>query len=172
LKRACIVILFVLLSPAALAQGGQNITCTASNITLSFGAFDVLAGTTLDAAGSFTVTCVSSAAQNRNVTYTARLAVTPARQMAPPAGADRLTYEVYVDSSRTQPWGDGTGGTFTITNTFLVPRKSSASDAPRNFYARITPGGQDVSAASPPPPPTTYSQTLNVTVTCTPSPPC
>ena len=111
MKRACIAILFALFAPAALAQGGQNITCTASNITLSFGAFDVLAGTTLDAAGSFTVNCVSSASQDRNVTYTAQLAVTPARQMAPPAGADRLTYEVYVDSSRTQPWGDGTGGT-------------------------------------------------------------
>lgn len=151
------------------------VTCTASNTTINYGPYDVLAGTTLDGAGSYTVTCVRTGPggpPNRVITYTARLATTPARQMAPPAGADRVTYQVFRDAARTQTWGDGTGGTFTITGSLTVPRNSSRTSAAINYYGRITPGGQDVSAASPGPPPTTYAQTITVTVSCTPSPPC
>ena len=144
-----------------------QVTCTASNTTIDFGAYDVLAGTTLDATGSFAVTCVSTNNGNAQVTYTAKLATSPAQQMAPPSGADRLAYVVYVDAARTQPWGDGTAGTFAITGSITVSGNSTLTDTPKNYYGRITPGGQDVSAASPGPPPTTYSQTLTVTVTCT-----
>jgi spore coat protein U-like protein len=170
--RFALLIAAGILLAAPLAARAQAITCTASNTTVNFGAYDVISGATLDSAGSFTVTCVT--AQNgptRNVTYSVGLAGSPARQLAPPAGADRLTYEVYVDASRTQPWGDGTGGTFVISGTLGVPgaqKGGTATSAPHNYYARITPGGQDVSAASPGPPPTTYQQTLTVTTTCTP----
>jgi spore coat protein U-like protein len=161
---------FALVTAAALGQ--NNVTCTAANITLDFGSFDVLGGAVLDGAGSFTVTCVNSAGGARTVVYSAALATAPARQMAPPSGPDRLSYNVFVDASRLQPWGDGTVGTFTIAGTLTIPGKSSLTSAPHNYFARITPGGQDVSAASPGPPPTTYTQTLIVTVSCTPSPPC
>lgn len=167
--RLLIAVAFALVAPAALGQ--NNVTCTAANITLDFGSFDVLGGAVLDGAGSFTVTCVNSAGASRTVIYSAALAM-PARQMAPPSGADRLSYGVFVDASRVQPWGDGTVGTFTIVGTLTIPGKSSLTSAPHNYFARITPGGQDVSAASPGPPPTSYTQTLTVTVSCTPSPPC
>ena len=167
--RLLIAVAFALVAPAALGQ--NNVTCTAANITLDFGSFDVLGGAVLDGAGSFTVTCVNSAGASRTVIYSAALAM-PARQMAPPSGADRLSYGVFVDASRVQPWGDGTVGTFTIVGTLTIPGKSSLTSAPHNYFARITPGGQDVSAASPGPPPTIYTQTLTVTVSCTPSPPC
>lgn len=168
--RLLLAFLFALVAPAALGQ--NNVTCTAANITLDFGSFDVLGGAVLDGAGSFTVTCVNSAGGARTVVYSAALAMAPARQMAPPSGPDRLSYGVFVDASRLQPWGDGTVGTFTIGGTLTIPGKSSLTSAPHNYFARITPGGQDVSAASPGPPPTSYTQTLIVTVSCTPSPPC
>lgn len=160
----------VLLAPAALAQ--NNVTCTAANITLNFGSFDVLGGAVVDGAGSFTVTCDNTGKGARTVAYTASLATSPVRQMAPPSGADRLSYSVFVDAARLQPWGDGTGGTFTIAGTLTIPGHGSLTSAPHNYFARITPGGQDVSAAAPGPPPTIYAQTLAVTVSCTPSPPC
>ena len=145
------------------------LTCTAGNVTLNYGSYDVLAGTVLDAAGSITVTCTKAASDgNGNVTYTVALTPLPPNLLAPPTGTDRLSHQLYLDSARTaQPWGDGTGGTFVITSTFSVPKKATTSDVPQNFYARISPGGQDVSAASPGPPPTTYSQTFTVTVRCT-----
>ncbi len=173
-KTAFPLILAPLLLAAPLAAHAQ-ITCAASNITLNFGSYDVLSSTPANGAGSFQVTCTSVGllVPQTTVTYRVALASSPARRLAPPAGADRLIYEVYTDASRTQPWGDGTGGTSVIQGSVTVPLSflfipGTVTDAPRNFYARITPGGQDVSAASPGPPPTIYQQTLPVTTTCTP----
>ena len=170
MRFALILAAFVLAAP--LAARAQIMTCTASNTTVNFGAYDVVSGAPLDGVGSFTVTCVRTTnGSRRDVTYSVLLAGSPARELAPPAGADRLTYNMYVDASRTQPWGDGTGGTFVISGTLSVPgaqQGGTATSAPHNYYGRVAPGGQDVSAASPGPPPTTYQQTLTVTTTCTP----
>jgi len=146
-----------------------SLTCSAANVTLNYGPYDVLAGTALDAAGTITVTCTRDQVgpKSESVSYDVALTPLTPRQLAPPSGTDRLSQQFYVDSARTQPWGDGTGGTFLISGTFSVPKGSTTSDVPINFYASITPGGQDVSAASPGPPPTTYTQTFTVTVTCT-----
>lgn len=151
-------------SPAVAA-----LTCSAANVTLNYGAYNVLAGTALNGAGTIRVRCTKTGATGAgNVTYHAALTPLTPRQLAPPSGTDRLSHQLYLDSARTaQPWGDGTGGTFVITSTYSVPANSTRSDVPKNFYAAITPGGQDVSAASPGPPPTTYTQTFTVTVTCT-----
>ena len=148
-----------------LAQG-KGVTCTASNTLINFGSYDVLAGAPLDGAGSFSVTCSQSGNRALAVVYSAKLATAPPRLLQPSIGADRLSYDVYVDAARTQRWGDGTGGTFVISGAISVPPHSSVTDAPKFYYGRISPAGQDVSAAP------SYAQTLTVTVTCTPSPPC
>lgn len=164
--------LLLTLACARALAAPEDVTCVPSAPTINFGAYDILAGATVNAAGSFTVTCTHNKNSRQTVTYTARLATTPARQLAPPSGADRVSYQLYVDSGRTQLWGDGTGSTFTITGTVTMNGSVSVTDVAKNFYGQISPGGQDVSAASPGPAPTTYSQTLTITVTCTPSPPC
>jgi hypothetical protein len=64
-------------APSALAA----ITCTASNTTVNFGPYDVLSGATLPASGSIVVTCVNANVRSTRVTYTARLAIAPTRQM-------------------------------------------------------------------------------------------
>ncbi len=175
LALAAIGAIILLAAPLRFAYAVQSITCTPAATTIAFGAYDVLSGLTVPAAGSFTVTCVSTGGGfGRTVTWTAKIPApgTTARQMKPPSGTDVVTYNVYTDSARTIIWGDGTGGTQTSTNTLFVPRNGSATSAAINYYGLITPGGQDVSAASPGPAPTTYSQGLTITVTCTPVPPC
>ena len=170
LRRAAILIACasaLVLSPVSPALAA--LSCSAANVTLNYGSYDVLAGTALNGAGTITVTCAKAANDaSGNVSYAVALTPLTPRQLAPPSGTDRLSHQLYLDSARTaQPWGDGTGGTFVITGTFSVPKKKTVSDVPKNFYATITPGGQDVSAASPGPPPTAYTQTFTVTVTCT-----
>lgn len=143
--------------------------CDAADVTLNYGPYDVLAGT-VDGAGTITVTCTKSdtgANQDGTVFYSVALTPLGPRRLAPPSGTDRLSHQLYTDSARTQPWGDGTGGTSVIKGSLSVPRNRTRSDGPINFYGRIAPAGQDVSAASPGPPPTTYTQTFTVTVTCT-----
>jgi spore coat protein U-like protein len=162
-RRQALILLAVLLAAPGVGRANhEDCTCTPASTTINFGAYDVLNGAPLDGAGSFSVNCRLDRSRNSStrVRYTARLATAPGRSLAPPAGADRLSYQVYVDSARTQPRGDGTGGTFTSDGSVTVPARSSATDSPRNYYGRISPGGQDVSTASP------YRQTLTVTVTC------
>ncbi|HSQ05622.1 MAG TPA: spore coat protein U domain-containing protein [Burkholderiales bacterium] len=174
-KRSLLALILALICAMTLSRhaSAASITCTASNTTINFGAYPVLSGTVLDGVGSFTVTCVNSFASTATVTYTAKLpASSTLRQLAPPSGTDRLSYALYVDSARTQAWGDGSGGTFTISGTVTVARNSSVTDTAKTFYGRISPGGQDVSAVSPGPSPTTYSQALTITVTCTGSGSC
>ncbi len=169
-RRRFIVLLFGGMLSAGAACGAvaaNNITCTASNATINFGPYPVLANTAVDGVGSFTVTCVSSGGAAGTILYTAALPpASTVRHLAPPSGTDRLSYALYVDSARTQIWGDGTSGTFTISGAVTVPRGGSVTDSAKTFYGRISPGGQDVSAVSPGPSPTTYSQALTITVTC------
>lgn len=172
--RSTILVTGILL---ALAGGqamaaAEDVTCTASAPTIAFGPYDILTGSTVNGASSFTVTCTHNKNTTITVTYIAKLATAPARQLAPPSGTDLVSYQLYVDSARTQPWGDGTASTFTITGSVTMKGAVSVTDAAKNFYGQVTPGGQDVSAASPGPTSTTYSQNLTITVTCTPSPPC
>jgi spore coat protein U-like protein len=154
---------------SSVSPADAALTCSAANVTLNYGSYDVLAGTALNGAGTITVSCTKTGPTGTgNVTYHAALTPLTPRQLAPPSGTDRLSHQLYLDSARSaQPWGDGTGGTFVITRTFRVLRRATTADVPQNFYAAVTPGGQDVSAAAPGPPPTTYSQTFTVTVTCT-----
>lgn len=172
LQRTIFSVLAAGLLGMAVPAAAQDITCTASSTTINFGPFDVLAALPLAGAGTLTVTCTNTNAPRRAVTYTASLAVAPARQMQPPSGSDRITYQIYLDATHTKPWGDGTAGTFTITGSLNPQRNRSATSAAIPYYGLITPGNQDVSAASPGPPPTTYSQTLTITVTCTGSANC
>ncbi len=170
LRRAAILIACVsalVLSPVSPALAA--LSCSAANVTLNYGSYDVLAGTALNGAGTVTVTCTKSGSTAAgNVSYSVALTPLTPRQLAPPSGTDSLSHQLYLDSARTaQPWGDGTGGTFVIVGTFSVGKNKTVSDVPKNFYATISPGGQDVSAASPGPPPTAYTQTFTVTVTCT-----
>lgn len=159
-RQALVVALGVLAAGASLAQG-EDCTCSPSSTLINFGRYDVLGGAPLDAAGNFSVTCRLDRGGGREtrVRYSAQLATGTPRQLAPLAGAERLTYEVYVDAARTQPWGDGTGGTFTIDGEVVVSGRSSVTDGPRYYYGRIAPGGQDVAAAI-------YGQHLTISVTC------
>lgn len=155
---------------ASVSPALARLDCDVANITLDYGPYDVLAGGVLDAAGTIAVTCTKSginANQDGTVFYSIALTPLSPRQLAPPSGTDRLSHQLYTDSARTQRWGDGTGGTSMINGSVFVPKDRTRTDGSMNFYGRITPAGQDVSAASPGPPPTTYKQTFTVTVTCT-----
>jgi spore coat protein U-like protein len=157
-----------LLAACPLAQAAPYI-CTPTSNTISFGSYNPLtASPDLDGTGSFVIACTDSGGNKNKTTtinYTVTLSSQALRQLAPPSGTDRLNYNLYVDTTRSNPWGNGTGGTSTITGSIAVPGRSTASTAPISYYGRIT-AAQDVSANSPGPAPTTYSQSLTMTVTC------
>ena len=56
-----------------------TLTCSAANVTLNYGSYNVLAGTVLNGAGTITVTCtkVAGGGQNTNGNVTYQAALTP-----------------------------------------------------------------------------------------------
>jgi spore coat protein U-like protein len=123
----------LLISPRPMAGGDQfprgllsaeskSQFCTIETRPLSFGTFDPLAGTTLDATGQILYTCGNGngngpstqesskairieMAQGSSNSFGTRAMVGP--------GADNLTYNIYLDATHRTVWGDGTGSTQT-----------------------------------------------------------
>ena len=103
--------------------------CTIDSSGLEFGIYDPLDPFPLDATGGITYTCSAH--------IVVAIAMTPGtsgsfeRTMA--GGADKLAYNLYLDSARTRMWGDGALGTSVYVD--LDPPKDSAIGVP--VYGRI-----------------------------------
>lgn len=119
--------------------------CSVSPQNLSFGLYDPFSSSTSDTVATITVTC--------DVVTPYEIALGPgagsysARTMA--AGPDTMAYNLYIDPQRTIVWGDGTGGSNTV----------SAVSAQGHFtvYARA-PARQNLR-------PGIYADVVSVTVT-------
>ncbi len=137
---------------AMLAASALEAQCTiAVTAGVAFGSYDVFTSTPTDTAGEVQATCTS---RYTNVTISmgkgGALTFQP-RQMA--SGAERLDYNLYLDASRTQIWGDGTGGT--VVYGPVAINRNQTRVVP--VYGRI-PATQDAAAGL-------YSDTVVATVT-------
>lgn len=129
--------------------------CSITASALDFGAAGVeLASRATDAVSSISVRCASG------VSYTVALdagtgsgATVTQRRMKRDGGAETLLYTMYLDSARTQIWGDGSSGTRTLTGT------GSGTEAANNHsvYGRLLP--------QTPPPYGQYRDTITATIT-------
>lgn len=72
--------------------------------------------------------------------------------LAPP----QLNYNLYADGAHTLIWGDGTGGTSTVSDSYTLPASSSTRDY--TVYGRIS-GAQSSAVAG------NYLDTVLITVT-------
>jgi spore coat protein U-like protein len=90
----------------------NNCTIVATNV--AFGTAGVLSSA-LSATGSLSVQCTNSDAYRIALDGGSAASVT-ARKMQR-SGGGAVSYQLYVDSAHTLPWGDGTGGTSVMTAT-------------------------------------------------------
>jgi len=113
--------------------------CTVSALGINFGVYDVFSNQPDDITGSITVSCAASTSYS--------IAISSGRFML--SGQNKLFYNLFVDSTRTGIWGDGTGGTSVV----------STTDSGRAFpvYGRIEPR-QNVAVGD-------YTDLVTVTVT-------
>lgn len=124
--------------------------CTISASNLSFGSYQPLVGTAVDATTSIDVNCTLDTAYNVGLDAGAGSGASVATRKLT-SGTDLLNYTLYRDSGRTNVWGNtvssdtsagtGTGSTQNLT-----------------VYGRIISGQSSVPSGS-------YSDTINVTVT-------
>jgi spore coat protein U-like protein len=91
---------------------GQS--CDIIVTSVGFGSYDSLVSSPLDTTGDINVTCDNgtsftiklNSGQNSGGSFHTRI-------MTAPSTNKKLKYNLYIDSTRIQVWGDGTGGTYT-----------------------------------------------------------
>ena len=142
-------------SPAETASVALRVTasvqanCRISVSDLSFGVYDPLltnAQSSLDATAALTVSCTRGTSASVLVDGGSSGAGAPSRQMT--SGAQKLSYQIYSDSSRSTVWSPGSRLGINI--------RSAGSPGRFEVYGRIPPG-QVVLAGS-------YSDRVTATV--------
>jgi len=112
--------LCAVLSPMpAGAGGGAN--CSLSSTPLVFGTYVPFSSSPSDFTATITVTCNASATVPAPIHGTVTLTGTTGpsdRRLT--SGAYRLRYQLYLDPARTSLWGDGSGGSGTVSISGVV----------------------------------------------------
>jgi spore coat protein U-like protein len=129
--------------------------CAISASSLDFGAFGVaLAERATDAVSTLSIRCTEGT--NYTVALDAGMgsgATVAERRMTRDGGSELLRYGLYRDSLRSQPWGDGSSGTSTVSGTGSGTQSTNS----HSVYGRLM--------AQPPPPDGKYRDTITATVT-------
>jgi len=138
LPRTAAVLAAIFLSRGVLAAPA----CTVRTTALAFGAYDTV--NSLSGATSITVRCARiNQGAGGTVAYTIALSAGPgsyaARHMA--GGANVLLYNLYTDLPHTLVWGDGSGGSVTVSGTFTTPPTTQTQ---RLTVYGLIPGNQNV----------------------------
>jgi len=108
------VVALLAASPAGPAWGQ---TCVVSSIGNLFGTYNPMAATAQTSTSTVSVTCRSAVATS--VLYTIQLSSGGSGNFGV-RGMSGLRYQLYLDASRTQIWGDGTGGTVTVSDGYVL----------------------------------------------------
>ncbi len=130
-------------------------SCTASASGVAFGTYDPFSATPTNSSGSVTVDCTLSIALSGSFDIalsTGSSGTYNARTMT--NGGANLSYNLYTSAAQTQVWGDGTGSSATVNQTFSALLTVSKTV---QVYGEI-PAGQNVPAG-------VYADTIMVTVT-------
>lgn len=131
--------------------------CTTSAASMSFGVYDPTSGTPNQTTGSVTVSCDLIGGISLLVSYTIALSSGSGAYLnrALLNGAATLNYNLYTSGSFSSIWGDGNGGTSTVSDGYLL----GLLGAVRNYtvYGRV-PALQNIPAG-------TYADSIIVTVT-------
>ena len=136
-----LLILLALLIGTLYASDAHAQACTISATSVNFGSYNVFNGSDTDSTGTLTYRCNGSA---HNITIGLTQGASASfnqRQMQ--KGSESLTYNLFVDASRTNIWGDGTSGT----SVYSIANPPNNTNVNLTVYGRVN-AGQDVSAGS------------------------
>ncbi len=152
-------LLGVILSLTSTPAAALGLNCSFCATGVAFGNYNPTSSSPTDATGNVHVFCtvlLISVASTINISLnpgTGNSGSFSPRKMS--SGANRLSYNLYKDTSHTTVWGDGTGGTSIWTNSNLLILVAG-TPIDHTIYGRI-PAGQYVAAGS-------YTDTITVTV--------
>jgi spore coat protein U-like protein len=98
----------------------RSAICAASSSGIAFGNYDTLAARARDTLGTVTVQCTGNVGEK--VTYSIALnrGVQGSLDRTMVSKVNQLHYMLFIDPARTQTWGNGTGGSSQITDSFYL----------------------------------------------------
>jgi spore coat protein U-like protein len=139
----------------AACNPGSACSCTVTTTGVNFGTYDPLSQVDDSSAGTIRVRCTLAVPLSGSFTVDLSTGTSGTySQRTLKKGSSSLTYNLFADSALSQVWGNGTGGSIRVSqsfsNLFVVDRTINA-------YGRI-PAGQNVPAGA-------YADTIVVTVT-------
>ena len=139
--------------PLALAVQPALAACNVLGSNLSFGPYDPLSSAGSAVSGTITVACDQSPAPTVTIMIgpSAGSGSMVPRRMQQVGGSDVLVYNLYVNAQNSVVWGDGSGGTGTVSNRVQKNRPWTAT-----IYGRV-PGSQDVAVGS-------YADAIGITI--------
>jgi spore coat protein U-like protein len=159
MRFSIVVVVAYLLAPIPAAQGAVTFTCTVSATGIAFGNYNPLSPGGDSAAGSWTVTCNAVGSGSATVAGTLTLSTGSSGSYAArtmKSGANILQYNIYLTPSYTQVIGDGSAGTYALSDSGTVTA-GQVYQVVGSMYGFLPPS-QDVAAGS-------YSDMIVVTVT-------
>lgn len=138
----------------ATAAGAAPI-CSVATVPVAFGAYSPLSGTARESVGSVGVSCsdVASATVGYSISLSPGTGTYTSRVLT--SGAHSLGYNLFVDSARTLVWGDGTGGSSSVGDSYTLAVSPTLRSYP--VYGRIPAGQSHARVGS-------YGDSVTVTV--------
>lgn len=140
-----VALIVLLLAVPSLANGAgavaSSAACMVAVTPLAFGTYDPLRHNTVASVGLLRYRCFGTHSRLIIGLTAGQFGSFRARSMV--RGRDAIKYNLYLDASGTQVWGDGTGGT----QTYIVNSPPSESDVSVPIYGRLF-GNQNGSAGN------------------------
>jgi len=105
------------------ACAAVTFSCTVSASALAFGIYPANSAAPVTATGTFTVTCTATGSGSATVSGTLSLSSGSSGQFATrtmQAGSNVLDYNIYVTPAYSQIFGDGTAGTYQLSESGTV----------------------------------------------------
>jgi spore coat protein U domain-containing protein, fimbrial subunit CupE1/2/3/6 len=152
----CLWLPFVPWQPASAAV---TFSCTVSASALAFGIYPANSAASVTTTGTFTVTCTATGTGSATVSGTLSLSTGSSGQFATRtmrAGTSVLDYNIYVTPAYSQIFGDGTAGTYELSESGTVTA-GQIYQVGGAMYG-LVPARQDVAPGS-------YVDTIVMTVT-------
>lgn len=124
----CVVVLSSLPAQAAA-------DCSISTAGVAFGAYDALSGNRRDTIGTVIVTCTGNVGDS--VSYSISLDTTgdQGAYRIMTNGTHQLNYFIFTDNGYSQVWGDGSGGTIIVSDSYTMATGQTVHSYP--MYGRI-----------------------------------
>ncbi|HJT21534.1 MAG TPA: spore coat U domain-containing protein [Nitrospira sp.] len=152
MKQWKLLILVSALMFAAPTPVRAAVDCNISTVGVSFGSYNVFSAAVLTSTGNVSIRCTGIGAGVSPVSVFLNPGLGGSFQPRTMIhGADKLNYNLYLDSAGVQIWGDGTSGTQTYNTLMLNNRTVNIT-----VFGRIPPS-QDVSTGS-------YTDTIVATI--------